>query len=134
MKEGSAGPDRSDPAISEANEFAGLAKSGRWRLRVMTFQFPTLTRRQLLVLTHDILATAAAVVVSFFIRFEATGVVERLPLLAIFIPPFVLYAGLVYVFFGLYRTKWRFTSLPDLYDIVRAVTVLAVTLLALDYV
>ncbi|MGA7488142.1 MAG: nucleoside-diphosphate sugar epimerase/dehydratase, partial [Xanthobacteraceae bacterium] len=33
-----------------------------------------------------------------------------------------------------YKAKWRFTSLPDLYNIVRATTVLAVTLLALDYV
>ena len=40
----------------------------------------------------------------------------------------------VYGFFGLYKAKWRFTSLPDLYNIVRAATVLAVTLLALDYV
>ena len=46
----------------------------------------------------------------------------------------MLYAGLVYAFFGLYKAKWRFTSLPDLYNIVRATTVLAVTLLALDYV
>ena len=46
----------------------------------------------------------------------------------------MLYAGLVYAFFGLYKAKWRFTSLPDLYNIVRAATVLAVTLLALDYV
>ncbi len=46
----------------------------------------------------------------------------------------MLYAGFVYGFFGLYKSKWRFTSLPDLYNIVRAATVLAVTLLALDYV
>jgi FlaA1/EpsC-like NDP-sugar epimerase len=30
--------------------------------------------------------------------------------------------------------KWRFTSLPDLFNIVRAVTVLAVSLLVLDYI
>ena len=100
----------------------------------MKFRLPALTRRQLLILTHDLLATAAALVVSFFLRFEAAGVVERAQYLAILIPPFVLYAGLIYGFFGLYRAKWRFTSLPDLYDIVRAATVLALTLLALDYI
>ena len=42
--------------------------------------------------------------------------------------------GFVYGYFGLYKTKWRFISLPDLFNIVRAATVLAVTLLALDYV
>jgi len=100
----------------------------------MRFRLPAPTLRQLLILAHDLLATAAAVVASFFIRFELAGVVERWQFLAILLPPFVLYAGLVYAFFGLYKAKWRFTSLPDLYNIVRATTVLAVTLLALDYV
>jgi FlaA1/EpsC-like NDP-sugar epimerase len=100
----------------------------------MRFRLPAPTLRQLLILAHDLLATAAAVVASFFIRFELAGVVERWQFLAILLPPFVLYAGLIYAFFGLYKAKWRFTSLPDLYNIVRAATVLAVTLLALDYV
>ena len=36
--------------------------------------------------------------------------------------------------FHLHEAKWRFTSLPDLYNIVRASTVLAVSLLVLDYI
>jgi FlaA1/EpsC-like NDP-sugar epimerase len=87
-----------------------------------------------LILVHDLLVTAAAVLASFFIRFEDAGVIERWRLLAIVVPAFVVYAGLIYSIFGLYKTKWRFTSLPDLYSIVQASTVLAVTLLALDYV
>jgi O-antigen biosynthesis protein WbqV len=50
------------------------------------------------------------------------------------LPAFVVYSAFVYGFSGLYKAKWRFTSLPDLFNIVRATTVLAVTLLALDYV
>jgi FlaA1/EpsC-like NDP-sugar epimerase len=96
--------------------------------------FSSFTPRMWLILAHDLLATAAAVVASFFIRFEEAGLAERWRWLAVMLPVFVLYAGLVYGFFGLYRAKWRFTSLPDLYNIVRAATVLAVTLLALDYV
>jgi O-antigen biosynthesis protein WbqV len=87
-----------------------------------------------LILAHDLLATAAAVVASFFIRFEAGGLAERWQPLAILLPAFVLYAGFVYGLSGLYKAKWRFTSLPDLYNIVRASSVLALTLLALDYV
>ena len=49
-------------------------------------------------------------------------------------PAFVVYAGFVYFFFGLHGAKWRFTSLPDLRNIVRASTVLALSLLVLDYV
>ena len=94
----------------------------------------TITPRMWLILAHDLLATAAAVVASFFIRFEEAGLGERWRILAILLPVFVLYSGLVYGFCDLYKAKWRFTSLPDLYNIVRATTVLAVTLLALDYV
>jgi FlaA1/EpsC-like NDP-sugar epimerase len=94
----------------------------------------TFTPRMWLILVHDLLATAAAVLASFFIRFEAPGLAERWQILAAVLPVFVIYAGGVYAFLGLYKAKWRFTSLPDLYNIVRAATVLAVTLLALDYV
>jgi O-antigen biosynthesis protein WbqV len=94
----------------------------------------TFTPRMWLILAHDLLATAAAVVASFFIRFEETGLTDRWHFLAILLPAFVVYSGFVYVFSGLYKAKWRFTSLPDLFNIVRAATVLALTLLALDYV
>jgi len=94
----------------------------------------TFTPRVWLILAHDLLVTAAAVLASFFIRFEAAGLAERWRPLAILLPAFLVYSGLVYVLVGLYKSKWRFTSLPDLYNIVRAATVLAVTLLALDYV
>ncbi len=93
------------------------------------------TPRMWLILAHDLIATTAAVVVSFFIRFEEAGLAERWqPLVMVLLGVFVLYAGVVYVVLGLYKAKWRFTSLPDLYSIVRASTVLAVTLLALDYI
>src|SRR5215813_12414866 len=94
----------------------------------------TFTPRMWLILIHDLLATAAAVVASFFIRFEEGGLAERWQLLTVLLPPFILYSAFVYGFSGLYKAKWRFTSLPDLYNIVRAATILAVTLLALDYV
>ncbi len=42
--------------------------------------------------------------------------------------------GIIYYLFHLYKSKWRFASLPDLVNILRAATVLAVSLLALDYV
>ena len=87
-----------------------------------------------LILAHDLLATAVAVISSFFIRFEADGLAQRWRLLVIVLPAFVVYSAFVYGFSGLYKAKWRFTSLPDLYNIVRAATILAVTLLALDYV
>ena len=94
----------------------------------------TFTPRMWLILAHDLLATAAAVVASFFIRFEEAGLAAALATgWSILLPAFVVYAGFVYFLFGLYKAKWRFTSLPDLCNIVRAATVLAVSLLVLDY-
>ena len=100
----------------------------------MMIRRPTFTPRMWLILAHDLLATAAAVVASFLIRFEDARFTERWQLLLILLPAFMCYAGFVYGFLGLYKSKWRFTSVPDLYNIVRAATVLALTLLALDYV
>ncbi len=97
-------------------------------------RFSSFTPRMWLILVHDLLATAAAVVASFFIRFEEAGLTERWRFLVILLPAFVVYSGFIYGVSGLYKAKWRFTSLPDLFNIVRAATILAVTLLALDYV
>jgi O-antigen biosynthesis protein WbqV len=96
-------------------------------------RLPKLTPRQVLIVLHDLVATAAAIVLTFLVRFEGQPLGERLPGLK-FLPFFLLYAAAVYFVFGLQRNKWRFTSVPDLYDIFRAATVLAVSLLALDYV
>jgi len=90
--------------------------------------------RRFFIVAHDLFMTAAAVVASFYIRFEAVGLIERRGTLFTFLPSFVVYAGFVYFFFHLYESKWRFASLPDLVNILRAATVLAVSLLVVDYV
>ena len=46
----------------------------------------------------------------------------------------MVYAGVIYFLFHLHEAKWRFASLPDLMNIVRASSVLAVSLLIVDYV
>ena len=97
-------------------------------------RIPKLTSRQVLIVLHDLLATMAAIVVTFLMRFEGAALAERLRGLERFLPFFLLYAAVVYFIFGLHRNKWRFTSIPDLYNLFRASTVLAISLLALDYV
>ena len=88
----------------------------------------------ILILVHDLVAAVVAVVAAFYLRFEAQGLAERWNLLLLLLPGFVLYAAVVYAIFGLFKNKWRFTSLPDVMGIVKVATVLALTLLALDYV
>jgi O-antigen biosynthesis protein WbqV len=87
-----------------------------------------------LIVLHDLLATMAAVVVTFLMRFEGSALTERLRGLERFLPFFLVYAAVVYFILGLHRNKWRFTSIPDLYNLFRASSVLAISLLALDYV
>jgi FlaA1/EpsC-like NDP-sugar epimerase len=94
---------------------------------------PTLTPRQVLIVLHDLVATAAAIVLTFYVRFEGAALDARLADLK-YLPAFLAYAFSIYLIFGLHRNKWRFTSVPDLYDIFRVATVLAGSLLVLDYV
>ena len=73
-----------------------------------------LTPRQILIVLHDLLATAAAIVATFFLRFEGAALDERLHGLGRFLPAFLVCAAIVYFVIGLHRNKWRFTSVPDL--------------------
>jgi FlaA1/EpsC-like NDP-sugar epimerase len=93
-----------------------------------------LTARKALIVAHDLIATAAAIVAALYLRFETDGLFERADWLVYIIPGLVLYAGIVYHFFHLDDAKWRFASLPDLNNIFRSATVLALSLLVLDYV
>jgi len=90
--------------------------------------------KKTLVVVHDLAMTAFAVLATLAVRFEGAFLDERLKYLPTFLPLFVPFAGLVYWYFGLYRSKWRFASLPDLASIFRASTVLAFALLMLDYI
>src|SRR5579871_6716075 len=94
-----------------------------------------LTLRNYLIALHDVLATAFAFVVAFYLRFEGgEQFVERLPLMLRILPYFLLFGILVCYLFNLTTTKWRFISLPDALNILRVATILATALLVLDYI
>ena len=97
-------------------------------------RLPTLTTRQVLIVLHDLVATAAAILLTFYMRFEDFQLSQKLEGLKVILPFFLAYALVVYLVFGMHRNKWRFTSVPDLYNIVRVSSVLAISLLTLDYV
>src|ERR1700730_12772523 len=96
--------------------------------------FRNFTPRMTLILTHDLVAAVVAVLAAFYIPFEAPGLADRWHLLLLLLPGFVLYSAGVFSIFGLFKNKWRFTSLPDVMNIVKVSTVLALTLLVADYV
>jgi O-antigen biosynthesis protein WbqV len=93
--------------------------------------------RRLLIVMHDLAMTVLAMLATIYIRFENGdngGLTGRLHWLVVILPCYVAYAGVVYWYFHLYMAKWRFASLPDLRNIIRAVSVLAISLLVLDYI
>ena len=93
--------------------------------------------RRVLIVAHDVIVTALAMLATLYLRFadgQNGGLEERYHWLLIILPCYIVYAGLIYWYFHLYMAKWRFASLPDLRNIFRAVTVLAISLLVLDYV
>ena len=95
---------------------------------------PRLTSRMAIILCHDVVVTALALLCSLYFTFPDGGLATRAGFLATLVPVFSLYAGIVFVLTGLYRPKWRFTSMPDLISIARASLILAITLLIADYV
>ncbi|WP_371423181.1 SDR family NAD(P)-dependent oxidoreductase [Tardiphaga sp.] len=90
--------------------------------------------RNWMIATHDAIVTAAAVVLSFVLRFDGENLWDRLPLLLNILPYFVIFSFFVCYLFNLTTTKWRFISLPDLLNIIKASTVLTGALLVLDYI
>src|SRR5712672_1063640 len=93
-----------------------------------------LTLRNFLIASHDALATAFALLASFYLRFEGgEGFFFRLPLLLHVLPYFVVFSVVVCYVFNLTTTKWRFISLPDALNILRVASVLTVALIVLDY-
>jgi len=98
-------------------------------------RFSHLTFRNFLIASHDVIATACAVIAAFYLRFEGgEAFFARLPLLLRILPYFLVFSVAVSYFFNLTTTKWRFISLPDALNILRVATVLAIALLVLDYI
>jgi FlaA1/EpsC-like NDP-sugar epimerase len=98
-------------------------------------RFSNLSYRNLIIAVHDAIATAFAVLASFYLRFEGgDSFLDRLPLLLRILPYFIALSVIVCYVFNLTTTKWRFISLPDALNILRAATVLTVALVVLDYI
>ena len=94
-------------------------------------QDPSPRAKRLAVIVHDLWTTPASLGLALFLSFPV-GAPLQIDALTWIVPCFTVYAGVVFRVFRLYEAKWRFASLPDLFNIFRAASVLAVTLLILD--
>ena len=91
-------------------------------------------RRAVFAYLHDIAMAALSFVISLYLRLGGEVVSYQLRLTAIYILAFTLIAAVVYRLTGLYRGIWRYASLPDLYNIARAVSLTILVFLPLMFV
>src|SRR6516164_6214669 len=90
--------------------------------------------RALLAFLHDVLMAALSVVVALYLRIGGE-IVDYQPRLTItYILSFTLIAASVFLLTGLYRGIWRYASLPDLFNITRAVTLAVAVFLPVMFV
>jgi FlaA1/EpsC-like NDP-sugar epimerase len=84
--------------------------------------FPN-NRRAVLAFVHDVLMAALSVVASLYLRLGGEVFNYKPPLTITYILSFTAIAATVFLLTGLYRGIWRYASLPDLFNIARAVTI-----------
>jgi FlaA1/EpsC-like NDP-sugar epimerase len=81
-----------------------------------------------LIVTHDVLWVPAAIYLAYLFRFNLQGVPASYH---VAMQELILFAMPIHAFnfwmFGCYRGIWRFASLPDLWRLLRAITVGALT-------
>jgi len=95
--------------------------------------FPN-NRRALFAFAHDVLMAALSVVVSLYLRLGGDIVHYKPPLTIAYILSFTLIAASIFLLTGLYRGIWRYASLPDLFNIARAVTLAVAVFLPVMFV
>jgi len=95
--------------------------------------FPN-NRRALLAFLHDVLIAAVSIVASLYLRLGNDILDYEPKLTAIYVAGFTLIAAGVFLLTGLYRGIWRFASLPDLFNIARAVSLTVLVFLPVMFV
>ena len=95
--------------------------------------FPN-NRRALLAFLHDVVIAAVSIVASLYLRLGNDALDYEPKLTAIYVAGFTLIAAGVFLLTGLYRGIWRFASLPDLFNITRAVSLTVLVFLPVMFV
>jgi O-antigen biosynthesis protein WbqV len=92
------------------------------------------SRRALLTFAHDVAMAAAAFWLALYLRVGDEIFAYEPRLMLIYGLGFVGIAAVVFLVTGLYRGIWRYASLPDMFNIVRAVTLTVVIYLPVMFV
>jgi O-antigen biosynthesis protein WbqV len=86
-------------------------------------------RRAIFAFCHDTAMAALSFVVAIYLRIGGDILRYEPRLTAIYVSSFTLIAAVVFLLTGLYRGIWRFASLPDLFNIARAVSLILLVFL-----
>ncbi|WP_448203392.1 polysaccharide biosynthesis protein [Azospirillum sp. sgz302134] len=85
--------------------------------------------RAFLVYLHDLAMTGVALVVALYLRVGGLAFDQYSEPLITGLPILVLIAAVVFRLSGLYRGIWRYASIPDLFQLIRAVSVVVLCFL-----
>jgi len=99
----------------------------------MRFAPSPLTPKRLAAFVHDLLMTVAAILIGYYIRFGTDAFTYRADEIGILLAAILPFAAIAYWAFGLYAGIWRFASIPDLVNIVKAVTSVTVFMVVIDF-
>ncbi len=91
-------------------------------------------RRAVFAYVHDIAMAALSFVIALYLRLGGETVIYRPRLMATYVLSITLIAAVIYRLTGLYRGIWRFASVPDLYNIARAVSLTILVFLPVMFV
>jgi O-antigen biosynthesis protein WbqV len=95
--------------------------------------FPN-SRRALLAFLHDVAMAALSLVASLYLRIGDDIATYEPRLTATYVVSFTVIAASVFLLTGLYRGIWRYASLPDLFNISRAVSLTVLVFLPVMFV
>ena len=91
-------------------------------------------RRAVFAFVHDVAMAALSLVVSLYLRIGSEIVGYEPRLTAFYVVSFTVIAASVFRLTGLYRGIWRYASLPDLFNIARAVSLTVLVFLPVMFV
>jgi FlaA1/EpsC-like NDP-sugar epimerase len=91
-------------------------------------------RRAALAFVHDAAMAALSFVLAMYLRLGGAIVGYQPRLTLIYVSSFTLIAAAVFLLTGLYRGIWRFASLPDLFNIARAVSLIVLVFLPVMFI
>ena len=73
-----------------------------------------------LIIGTDILIFIASLCIAYMIRFDFIVPRRYLPILTVLLPQVLIIKIAMFYYFGLYRGMWRYTSIADLFSIIKA--------------